>query len=540
MQTIKKLFFVWILAALCLTAKVTNAQNWLTAGNAGTTSSNYVGTSDPQPLYFRTQATNKMFIGTDGKFGFNTTTPTNKYEFKLGDVNIDSALRIRNNKAIEWNASGVNFKLAPFGTRLAIGNFSGTTYTTAKVEIRNDSTATTSILKVINQNNTAVTSFKGIEVYNRPTAGYGYGLYSTGGYCGVFGSGEGAASTGSVFGLYGTTSGTAGTHYGVYSAVSAAGATAKYGIRASASGTGTANYGIYSSASGATTNWAAYFVGRTYHSDVAGFGTTSPVAPVDALTSTLTKASNFYNSFNSSLATYGTYAKANNTGTGSSYGGYFEGIGAQGTNYGVYGTATGGTTNWAGYFVQNAYVGGGLALGASTLTDCKFGILQTGNTTSTAKFYNTTKGPNISWVHFDATGDWYIRSSADAGKVVIQDQVNGTVCIGTTAPATGYKLSVWGKIIAEEIKVQLHPNWPDYVFNKEYSMMSLDELKSYVNTNKHLPGIPSAEEVKNSNGIELGKMQAQLLEKIEELTLYVIQLSDENKKLSSQINQLRK
>src|SRR4030095_7664465 len=156
-----------IIIALFGISKV-NAQTWNITGNAGTTSSNYVGTSDAQPLYFRTQATNKLFISTDGKFGFNTITPVNKYEFKQGDVNIDSALRIRNNKAIEWISSGTNFRLAPFGTRLAIGYFPGTTYTTSKVEIRNDSTATTSIVKITNQNNTAVTNFKGLEILNRP------------------------------------------------------------------------------------------------------------------------------------------------------------------------------------------------------------------------------------------------------------------------------------------------------------------------------------------------------------------------------------
>lgn len=534
----KNLFCIFVTALVCVAAQSSTAQNWLTTGNVGTTSSNYIGTSDAQPLYFRTQAVNKLYIATDGKFGFNTTTPVNKYEFKLGDLNIDSALRIRNNKAIEWNASGANFRLAPFGTRLAVGYFSGTSYTTAKVEIHNDSTATTSIVKIINQNNTAATNIKALEIYNRPTLGYGYGVHATAGSIGGYFIGDGSTSTASVYGTYTTASGTGGIRYGLYSSVPSG--TNKYGIYSTVTGAGNLNIGLYATATGGTTNWAGYFVGRSYFSDVAGFGTSSPISPVDAATSTFAKAINSYNSFNSTSYTYGAYSRANNSGTGGSVGGYFEGTGASGINYGVYGTATGGTTNWAGYFVQDAFVGGSLAVGASTLSDCKFGILQTGTTSATAKFYNTTKGPNISWVHFDATGDWYIRSAADAGKVVIQDQVNGTVCIGTTAPATGYKLSVWGKIIAEEIKVQLHPNWPDYVFATDYNMPSLDELKLFVNTHKHLPGIPSAEEVKNSNGVELGKMQAQLLEKIEELTLYVIQLGDENKKLSAQLNELSK
>ena len=100
---------------------------------------------------------------------------------------------------------------------------------------------------------------------------------------------------------------------------------------------------------------------------------------------------------------------------------------------------------------------------------------------------------------------------------------NGSVCIGTGTPATGYKLSVNGKIICEEMKVQLNANWPDYVFDNSYKLQSLKEIEMFTKQQGHLPGIPSASDVKTAGGIEVGEMQTLLLQKIEELTLHLIE-----------------
>ncbi|HKR05379.1 MAG TPA: hypothetical protein VJY62_12160 [Bacteroidia bacterium] len=110
---------------------------------------------------------------------------------------------------------------------------------------------------------------------------------------------------------------------------------------------------------------------------------------------------------------------------------------------------------------------------------------------------------------------------------------SGDVCIGTTTPATGYKLSVFGKIMCEEIKVQLEANWPDYVFTKNYDLKSIDETEKFINENGHLPGIPSSFEIQKAGGVELGKMQAKILEKVEEQSLHIIYLNEEIKKLKS-------
>lgn len=94
--------------------------------------------------------------------------------------------------------------------------------------------------------------------------------------------------------------------------------------------------------------------------------------------------------------------------------------------------------------------------------------------------------------------------------------------INTNVIPTGYTMAVKGKFITEEIKVQLFANWPDFVFKKEYNLPPLKEVENYINENGHLQNIPSANEV-SENGILLGEMNAKLLQKIEELTLYIIQ-----------------
>ena len=101
----------------------------------------------------------------------------------------------------------------------------------------------------------------------------------------------------------------------------------------------------------------------------------------------------------------------------------------------------------------------------------------------------------------------------------------GDVAIGTTIPANGFRLSVAGKVICEELKVQLLSTWPDYVFDEKYPLKSIEEVDAFIGANGHLPGLPSAADMVATGGVELGNMQIKMLEKIEELTLYVIRLN---------------
>ena len=82
-------------------------------------------------------------------------------------------------------------------------------------------------------------------------------------------------------------------------------------------------------------------------------------------------------------------------------------------------------------------------------------------------------------------------------------------------------MKVNGKIWSHEVEVKL-TDWWDEVFYKNYRLMPLNDLENFVKTNKHLPDIPTEKEVLD-NGIDLGKMNALLLKKVEELTLYVIE-----------------
>lgn len=368
--------------ALMLTASNQIQAQWSITGNAGTSSSNFLGTTDAQPLRLRTNNTQQMVLDATGRIGLGIATPSFKFEV-----------------------------------------------------------STSNLLRGINVNNTTSSSSGVYGSYNVSTnAGTGDGI-------GVFGSGKGV--NGANYGVYGTASDGA-NNYGVYGKVTTSATTlvgiGTYGL---STGTGTTNYGMIANSSGAAT-----------------------------------------------------------------------------TNYGIYATATGGTTNWAGYFLQNCYLGGAVGVGTTTLTDSKFIVQQTGTTLSTAKFLNNSKGANISWVHFGTTGDWYIRSAANTGKVILQDQNAGaTVCIGGTTAASGYKLSVKGKIMCEELKVLLSASWPDYVFEKNYELMSLTELENFIEKENHLPGIPSAKVMEEEGGVSVGEMQTILVKKLEEANLYILQLN---------------
>jgi hypothetical protein len=101
---------------------------------------------------------------------------------------------------------------------------------------------------------------------------------------------------------------------------------------------------------------------------------------------------------------------------------------------------------------------------------------------------------------------------------------SGNVGIGTASPDA--KLAVNGTVHAKEVKVDLNITGPDYVFEKDYNLMSLEEIKTYIEKHKHLPEVPSAKEME-TNGVNLSEMNMILLKKVEELTLHVIELRKE-------------
>ncbi|MCL2290028.1 MAG: hypothetical protein FWC34_04895, partial [Bacteroidetes bacterium] len=100
--------------------------------------------------------------------------------------------------------------------------------------------------------------------------------------------------------------------------------------------------------------------------------------------------------------------------------------------------------------------------------------------------------------------------------------INGTV---TADALNAESAKISGRICAKEVRVAVSggPCWPDFVFAKDYKLPTLNEVEQFINENQHLPNVPSAAEVE-ANGIELGEMNAILLRKVEELTLYIIQM----------------
>jgi len=133
---------------------------------------------------------------------------------------------------------------------------------------------------------------------------------------------------------------------------------------------------------------------------------------------------------------------------------------------------------------------------------------------------------------FKNNGNVYFNNGVTAGA--------GSVGIGmlsTPIPA-GAKLAVGGKVVCKEIEVTL-TGLPDYVFASDYKLRSLYDVENFINLNKHLPDVPSATEVE-TNGLNLGNMNATLLQKVEELTLYMIDLKKENDALKTRVSNLEK
>lgn len=119
------------------------------------------------------------------------------------------------------------------------------------------------------------------------------------------------------------------------------------------------------------------------------------------------------------------------------------------------------------------------------------------------------------------TGLAFTNNGDDIGLFV--RATDGSIGIGTTNIPAPYKMAIDGSLICEEVRVELSQSWPDYVFENDYELMPLEDVAKHIEAKKHLPGIPAASEVA-SEGIAVGEMQRKMMEKIEELTLYLIQL----------------
>jgi hypothetical protein len=158
---------------------------------------------------------------------------------------------------------------------------------------------------------------------------------------------------------------------------------------------------------------------------------------------------------------------------------------------------------------------------------------------------STMDGAGTSYSWMQSSKGPLLLNPLSGNSITASSNTNNYVAIGflpsgtelVTLPPAGYNLLVQGKIACEELKVKLKVSgtaWPDYVFAKNYRLMSIDSLSTYIDHNCHLPDVPTTAEVEK-NGIMTGEMNAILLKKVEELTLYMI---EQNKNSSTQAEQI--
>ncbi len=170
---------------------------------------------------------------------------------------------------------------------------------------------------------------------------------------------------------------------------------------------------------------------------------------------------------------------------------------------------------------------------------------------STAQVTNQTK-----FLTVNAAGDVILGSTnagtregvADAGMWetsgdnIVNTNVGGVVIgSGIAKTPAGYKLYVAGGMLTEKVKVALRnkSEWSDFVFEKGYKLAPLSEVSAFIKANGHLPGVPSADEMV-SEGLDVAKMNAKLLEKVEELTLYMVNQQKQIQKLQNDNKQIKR
>ncbi len=309
-----------------------------------------------------------------------------------------------------------------------------------------------------------------------------YGVYNTVNNTGI----------GGRYGIYNSSASNAesnATNYGIYNTVSHPGTGTAYGVYSSVStqGTGT-HYGIYSTSSGSS-NYSFYGIGRGYFSDNVGLGITNPSAPLHI------------KDVEVDLTSGGSMIIGPVSGVNMAFDANEIHVRDNGAAAALYLNPKGKPV-----VINNSGVLEDLTLS----TDGAFRI-------------GSTDANNLA---FD--GNEIQARSSGVASVLKLNELGGNVCIGTASGTE--KLNVCGGIKATEIRVE--SGWCDYVFDQKYNLRPLSEVAEYISENKHLPNIPAAVEVENS-GLALGEMSRRMMEKIEELTLYMIQQDQQIRVLQS-------
>jgi len=167
---------------------------------------------------------------------------------------------------------------------------------------------------------------------------------------------------------------------------------------------------------------------------------------------------------------------------------------------------------------------------------------------NTSTVYIKVENLNYFWSttgNIATNADTFFVGTVDTNRLAIRtnnlERVSvlgdGSVGIGTKS-THGYKLAVNGNAIFTKVVVRNYANWPDYVFKRDYKLPGLDSVERYTRVNQHLPGIISADGVLRQ-GVDLAENQAMLLQKVEELTLYLIQEHKKVEELTKEVEQLK-
>lgn len=156
---------------------------------------------------------------------------------------------------------------------------------------------------------------------------------------------------------------------------------------------------------------------------------------------------------------------------------------------------------------------------------------------------DTTRKGSIRFISYGNMGEGFVFINYDPSistwKRTMTVTNDNRVYIGNVKPTgqfANYKLGVDGDIICKRAVVQI-TDWADFVFKPDYQLMPLEEVASFIKENKHLPNIPSEKTVLE-NGMDVSEMNKLLLQKVEELTLYMIELKKENELIKAKLDRL--